>query len=194
MDLVFHAAKDEKTARKILDEGFKAIQTRDSGWFGHGVYFSHDLPYVQKEYGDWILVCLVAYANFFPFVDGDLKPEVRSVIRFRVVSPTLKSVSVQMRPGRVNQLANMTRMLFSFRRKIASTLHLRGSFPLPRQRKNGTARASTLNWWWTTAQGYFRSRLFTYRCGRLARPVTKIRMSLARALAATQDVPRLLQR
>jgi hypothetical protein len=48
---VFHACRNEDTALNICSAGFAALAMRDSGLYGHGIYFSFDLAYAAGLYG-----------------------------------------------------------------------------------------------------------------------------------------------
>jgi hypothetical protein len=48
---VFHACRNEETALNICSTGFVALAMRDSGFYGHGIYFSADLAYAAGIYG-----------------------------------------------------------------------------------------------------------------------------------------------
>ena len=52
----------------ILKGDFAKLCCVDSGFFGTGVYFTHDLPYAL-DYGNWVIVCLVGYANPYPAIE-----------------------------------------------------------------------------------------------------------------------------
>jgi hypothetical protein len=41
--VMFHAVSSLDVARSILRHGFVALASTDDGYFGHGIYFSHNL-------------------------------------------------------------------------------------------------------------------------------------------------------
>jgi hypothetical protein len=41
--LVYHAVPNRDVARRVFHEGFSVLAKTDAGYFGQGIYFSHDL-------------------------------------------------------------------------------------------------------------------------------------------------------
>lgn len=49
---VFHAVKKVETAWKICASGFANLSINDDGWYGKGIYFTTNLRYAAKYYGE----------------------------------------------------------------------------------------------------------------------------------------------
>lgn len=70
---VFHSSSTWETGLQILETGFALLATKDAGYFGAGIYFSHDLEYVTKQYGNeddegykTVVMAQVVYGNPLP--------------------------------------------------------------------------------------------------------------------------------
>ena len=75
---VFHACSNPETARAICKSGFAPLASLDPGFYAQGLYFTLDLDYAVKEYGEkmldsqgnvTVLVCEVAVGNVYPVIE-----------------------------------------------------------------------------------------------------------------------------
>ena len=63
-------------ARSICTTGFAQLSTTDSGYFSQGYYFSFDLDYAVRKYGQpdanglvAVIVCNVVVGNMYPVIE-----------------------------------------------------------------------------------------------------------------------------
>lgn len=67
--VVFHGCGSMRSAMEIAGGGFAALPKTDLGYFGAGLYFTHDLDYALS-YGRVVLVCLVCFGNPYPITEA----------------------------------------------------------------------------------------------------------------------------
>ena len=85
---VFHGVESMAVAEKVMNTGFAQLSKTDEGWFGKGIYFSHDIDYALiPEYAKedsqskvkTIIVCQVVAGNPYPVIEHPEKPKNRSL-------------------------------------------------------------------------------------------------------------------
>lgn len=63
-----------KTASESISEnGFSVVATLDPGYYGKGIYFTHDLDYAMA-YGKVVIVSMIIPGNIFPITKNPWKP------------------------------------------------------------------------------------------------------------------------
>jgi len=70
---------DGPIAWKICSNGFSALASLDSGWYGRGIYFTSNacyaIPYFGTKKKPTILIALVIPGNIFPVTENKSSPE-----------------------------------------------------------------------------------------------------------------------
>ena len=76
MRVGFHAVPSAKVAESILKGGFADLASVDAGYYGHGSYFTLDLPYALSHYAkpdsnscQHVLVCAIVWGNAYPVIE-----------------------------------------------------------------------------------------------------------------------------
>lgn len=83
-NIVYHCCRSLEIAEKIFKGGFAALSTLDEGFYGRGIYFSHNFEY-SAMYGInfgtetfCVMTCAVVYGNPYPVIEKPVKMTVDS--------------------------------------------------------------------------------------------------------------------